>query len=143
VFLIFTDSCPVNSYLQRNYTDCGVTCQNRTGTTNCSFISVGCVCNVGYFRGTISGPCIRECDCGCLDSTAGYHPVLCLFLFYKNKIFLNSWTKYGMVLVLHIYVILEVLLIQLVLFVTLVSGKLKYIDKSFVLCLPRCYSYST
>ncbi|CAF1064997.1 unnamed protein product [Adineta steineri] len=66
------DSCPLYSHLERNYTDCGVTCQNRTGTLNCSVQSVGCVCDSGYFRETAGGSCIRECDCGCIDSSSIY-----------------------------------------------------------------------
>ncbi|CAF4070391.1 unnamed protein product [Rotaria sp. Silwood2] len=67
------DSCPINSHIERNYTDCGVTCQNRAGNSTCTVRSVRCVCDAGYFLDSIGGQCIRECDCGCLDSTSGYH----------------------------------------------------------------------
>lgn len=69
------DACPANSHVQRNYTECGVTCQNRNGTGTCSVQTVGCVCNSGYFRNGINGPCVKECDCGCLDSNSVYHAV--------------------------------------------------------------------
>ncbi|CAF0913672.1 unnamed protein product [Adineta ricciae] len=67
------EPCPINSHTERNYTDCGVTCQSRNNTSNCTIKSVGCVCDPGYFRETIAGLCVRECDCGCVDASSGYH----------------------------------------------------------------------
>jgi len=74
-FFLCIDSCPINSHIRRNYTDCGITCQNRAGSGNCSTVDIGCVCNSGYFLDSIGGECIQECNCGCLDSLSGYHPV--------------------------------------------------------------------
>lgn len=65
----------MNSHIERNYQDCGVTCQNRNGTGTCATQSIGCVCNPGYFRNGVGGPCVRECDCGCIDSSLGYYSV--------------------------------------------------------------------
>ena len=70
------EPCPINSHIERNYTDCGVTCQSRNNKLNCTMNSVGCVCDPGYFRETITGLCIRECDCGCVDASSGYHQVI-------------------------------------------------------------------
>jgi len=77
----FVDSCPINSHIERNYTDCGVTCENRAGNGTCSSVSIGCVCNAGYFLDSIAGQCVQECDCGCLDSSSGYHSVRDCFFF--------------------------------------------------------------
>ncbi|UJR31957.1 hypothetical protein I4U23_019430 [Adineta vaga] len=66
------ESCPINSHIERNYTDCSVTCQSRN-SSNCMMQTTGCVCDPGYFRETIGGSCVRECDCGCVDSSSAYH----------------------------------------------------------------------
>ncbi len=79
------DSCPINSHLERNYTDCGITCENRVGSGTCTSQDIGCVCDPGYFLNAVGGQCVRECDCGCLDSLSGYHPVR-LLLFLMNII---------------------------------------------------------
>jgi len=55
LFFCFIDSCPINSHIERNYTDCGVTCQDRGGNGTCSTVGVGCVCNAGYFLDSIDG----------------------------------------------------------------------------------------
>ncbi len=79
IFFFFIDSCPINSHIERNYTDCGITCQNRAGNGTCSSVGIGCVCNSGYFLDSIAGQCVRECDCGCFDSIYNYHPVILSF----------------------------------------------------------------
>ncbi|CAF1679281.1 unnamed protein product [Rotaria magnacalcarata] len=66
------DLCPINSHIERNYTDCSITCQNRTGNLPCTVRSVGCVCDAGYLFDSIGGQCIQECDCGCTDSGSHY-----------------------------------------------------------------------
>ncbi len=81
IFFFFIDSCPINSHIERNYTDCGITCQNRAGNGNCTTFDITCVCDVGYFRDTIAGQCVQECDCGCIDSSMSYHPVRFSFFF--------------------------------------------------------------
>jgi len=85
--LLSTDACPANTHIERNYTDCGLTCQNRNGTGTCSIQTVGCVCDPGYFRNGNNGPCVKECDCGCLDSNSAYHAVrIRLHCFFINRI---------------------------------------------------------
>jgi hypothetical protein len=75
----FEDSCPINSHIARNYTDCGVTCENRAGNSTCTTHAIGCVCDPGYFLDSIAGECIQECNCGCFDYSYGYHPVILSF----------------------------------------------------------------
>jgi len=70
------DSCGANSHFERNYTDCGVTCQTRTTSgATCTLQAGGCVCDAGYFMDTVAGRCVKECDCGCFDSANSYRAV--------------------------------------------------------------------
>ena len=67
------EPCGVNSHFEQTYLDCGTTCQGRPST--CVTKSNACVCNPGYFLDAPGGRCIRECDCGCMDSVNGYRAV--------------------------------------------------------------------
>ena len=79
-FLIVAGSCPTNSHIELNYNDCGVTCANRnTNPTSCTLTASGCVCDAGYFRDSVAGQCVRECNCGCFDSNNGYRAVILMF----------------------------------------------------------------
>ncbi|XP_041840432.1 zonadhesin, like [Melanotaenia boesemani] len=67
-------ACPPNSSYSLCVSSCPETCVGMVGPPGCEEVCVeGCECNPGFILS--DDRCVSLADCGCVDTSGGYHPV--------------------------------------------------------------------